>query len=69
MVPVLDHGEEGGLPYLVQRLIPGGSLADRISVLGKLDLHSRLEAAAFVIENGLLDHLPGEPRSRAIGAS
>jgi two-component system NarL family response regulator len=38
------------------------------NVLGKLDLHSRLEAAAFVIENGLLDHLPGEQRPRSNGA-
>ena len=38
VVPVLAHGEEGGLPYLVQRLIPGGSLADRIAVRGRLDL-------------------------------
>jgi serine/threonine-protein kinase len=38
VVPVLAHGEEGGLPYLVQRLIPGGSLADRIAVLGRLEL-------------------------------
>jgi serine/threonine protein kinase len=30
VVPVLDDGVEGGLPYLVQRLIPGGSLADRV---------------------------------------
>jgi serine/threonine-protein kinase len=38
VVPVLDHGEEGGLPYLVQRLIPGGSLADRLAVRGHLAL-------------------------------
>jgi serine/threonine-protein kinase len=38
VVPVLDHGEESGIPYLVQRLIPGGSLADRIAVRGQLDL-------------------------------
>jgi serine/threonine-protein kinase len=38
VVPVLAHGEEGGLPYLVQRLIPGGSLADRIAVRGRLEL-------------------------------
>jgi serine/threonine protein kinase len=38
VVPVLAHGEEGGLPYLVQRLIPGGSLADRLAVVGKLEL-------------------------------
>jgi serine/threonine protein kinase len=30
VVPVLDDGVEGGLPYLVQRLIPGGSLAERV---------------------------------------
>jgi two-component system, NarL family, nitrate/nitrite response regulator NarL len=29
------------------------------NILTKLDVHSRLEAAAFVIENGLLDHLNG----------
>jgi serine/threonine protein kinase len=31
VVPVLDDGVEGGLPYLVQRLIPGGSLAERVA--------------------------------------
>lgn len=31
------------------------------NILAKLGLHSRLEAAAFVIENGLLDHLLAEP--------
>src|SRR5919206_2743912 len=31
VVPVLADGEEHGLPYLVQRLIPGGSLADRLA--------------------------------------
>jgi serine/threonine protein kinase len=43
VVPVLAHGEEGGLPYLVQRLIPGGSLADRIAVRGRLDLSYTVE--------------------------
>src|SRR3954447_5323219 len=38
VVPVLDAGEEHGLPYLVQRLIPGGSLHERIERLGRLDL-------------------------------
>ncbi len=28
------------------------------NILAKLGLHSRLEAATFVIENGLIDHLP-----------
>ena len=43
VVPVLAHGEEGGLPYLVQRLIPGGSLADRIAVRGHLELPYAVE--------------------------
>ena len=30
VVPVLGAGEEGGLPYLVQALIAGGSLHDRL---------------------------------------
>jgi serine/threonine-protein kinase len=38
VVPVLDDGVEGGLPYLVQRLIPGGSLADRVTNSGPLSL-------------------------------
>src|SRR3954464_9332549 len=38
VVPVLGAGDEGGLPYLVQKLIPGGSLHDRILADGKLDL-------------------------------
>ncbi|MDA0180499.1 serine/threonine protein kinase [Solirubrobacter phytolaccae] len=38
VVPVLDAGEAGGLPYLVQELIPGGSLHERIESSGPLDL-------------------------------
>jgi serine/threonine-protein kinase len=38
VVPVLGAGDEGGLPYLVQELIPGGSLHDRIAAAGRLDL-------------------------------
>jgi serine/threonine protein kinase len=38
VVPVLDAGEAGGLPYLVQKLIPGGSLHDRIAAAGRLDV-------------------------------
>jgi two-component system NarL family response regulator len=40
------------------------------NILGKLGLHSRLEAATFVIENGLLDHLtpPAATASRAASA-
>src|SRR4051812_3511966 len=53
VVPVLAHGDEGGLPYLVQRLIPGGSLAERISAEGTLGLQttlSLLEGAAAGID-------------------
>ena len=32
------------------------------NVLGKLGVHSRLEAAAFVTQNGILDDLAGAPR-------
>src|SRR5919205_541121 len=42
VVEVLDHGEENGLPYLVQRLIRGGSLADRIEAARRLDLPETL---------------------------
>ncbi len=30
IVPVYDFGEENGQPYLVMRMMPGGSLADRL---------------------------------------
>lgn len=46
IVPVLGHGQEGGLPYLVQRLIPGGSLADRIAQQGPLDVPTTVTLAA-----------------------
>jgi serine/threonine protein kinase len=42
VVPVLGSGDAGGLPYLVQRLIPGGSLHDRIAATGRLDLATTL---------------------------
>ena len=46
VVPVLAHGDEGGLPYLVQRLIPGGSLAERIAAEGTLGLQTTLTLLA-----------------------
>jgi serine/threonine protein kinase len=46
VVPVLSHGDEGGLPYLVQRLIPGGSLAERIGAEGTLGLATTLDLLA-----------------------
>ena len=38
VVPVLGAGEQGGLPYLVQELIAGGSLHDRLVADGRLDV-------------------------------
>jgi serine/threonine-protein kinase len=46
VVPVLADGEEHGLPYLVQRLIPGGSLADRLTNGGPLSLEATLRMLA-----------------------
>jgi serine/threonine protein kinase len=46
VVPVLADGEEHGLPYLVQRLIPGGSLADRLLSGGALSLDSTVRMLA-----------------------
>jgi serine/threonine-protein kinase len=46
VVPVLADGEEHGLPYLVQRLIPGGSLADRLQSSGPLSLESAVRMLA-----------------------
>jgi len=46
VVPVLDDGVEGGLPYLVQRLIPGGSLADRVTDSGALSLEESVRLLA-----------------------
>src|ERR1700712_3046231 len=43
VVPVLASGDEGGLPYLVQELIPGGSLHDRIAADGPLDLATTIK--------------------------
>jgi serine/threonine protein kinase len=57
VVPVLDSGQQGGLPYLVQRLIPGGSLADRIERQGSIPLAETLRIAARVAPG--LDALHG----------
>lgn len=46
VVPVLARGEHDGVPYLVQQLIDGGSLADRIERGGSLGLRETLRLAA-----------------------
>jgi len=38
VVPVLDTGEYEGIPYLTQRFVRGGSLAEKIEEAGKVDL-------------------------------
>jgi serine/threonine protein kinase len=38
VVPVLDTGEENGIPYLAQRFVGNGNLADRIKSEGKLQV-------------------------------
>ena len=43
VVPVLAHGEEEGIPYLVQRLIPSGSLADRIVARKRLEVQETVD--------------------------
>jgi serine/threonine-protein kinase len=38
LVPVLDAGEHGGVPYIAQQFIRGGSLAERLQVERPLEL-------------------------------
>ena len=38
VVPVIDAGEHGGMPYLVQELVSGGSLSERLEAEGRLEL-------------------------------
>src|SRR5215212_2741814 len=40
VVPVLDTGEEAGIPFLTQRFIRGGSLAELIEQREKVDLQT-----------------------------
>jgi len=48
VVPVLDTGEHDGIPYLAQRYIGGGSLADRLNRDGRLSLADTLTVGAQV---------------------
>src|SRR5688572_30700113 len=53
LVPVLDAGDHGGVPYLVQRYVGNGTLADRIEQGGPRPIDQIVE----VVDNiaGALD--------------
>ena len=48
VVPVLDHGQHEHVPFLVQRLIAGGSLGELLTREGPLELSESLRIAAQV---------------------
>jgi serine/threonine protein kinase len=48
VVPVLDRGEHDGIPYLAQRFIRGGSLADRLQSAGTLDVEDAVRICLWV---------------------
>jgi serine/threonine protein kinase len=48
VVPVLDTGEHGGIPWMAQQFISGGTLGDRIERHGPLDLESAVTLALEV---------------------
>src|SRR5215218_7594036 len=48
VVPVLDRGEHDGIPYLAQRFIRGGSLAERIEREGTLDVETAVKICLWV---------------------
>ncbi len=50
VVPVLDSGEQSGLPYLVAKLIDGVSLQQKIEREGRLDLHTTVRICAQVAD-------------------
>jgi serine/threonine-protein kinase len=50
VVPVLDTGEHEGLPYLVERLIEGGSLADKLEVEGPLNVPTVTRICSQIID-------------------
>jgi serine/threonine protein kinase len=52
VVPVLDTGEENGIPYLAQRFVGNGNLADRIKSEGQLQLDT-ITAVCDQVAGGL----------------
>ena len=59
VVPVLDHGHYGHLPFLVQRLFAGGSLAQLLNREGRLELSETLRIAAQVASGTDAVHAAG----------
>lgn len=58
VVPVTDRGEHDGIPYLAQRYISGGNLADMIEKQGQLELAVACQVAEEVASG--LDALHAE---------
>ncbi|MBI4618173.1 MAG: protein kinase [Planctomycetes bacterium] len=54
ILPVYDHGEDGGMFYIAMRFLPGGSLRDRIDAKGPLALAEALRILEQV--GGALGH-------------
>jgi serine/threonine protein kinase len=50
VVPVLDSGEQDGVPFLVQRFLPGGSLEDRLARERRLSIADALDVAGQVAD-------------------
>jgi serine/threonine protein kinase len=48
VVPVLDKGEHDGIPYLAQRFIRGGSLAEKIQTDGTLSIEDAVRITLWV---------------------
>jgi serine/threonine protein kinase len=50
IVPIVDHGHDGGLPYLAMRFLPAGSLADRKRPQPLPHLHHWLPRVAAALD-------------------
>ena len=51
IVPIIDHGHDGGLPYLAMRFLPGGSLFDRPRPSSATLLHRWLPGIAAALDH------------------
>jgi serine/threonine protein kinase len=48
VVPVLDSGEQDGIPFMAQELIRGGSLEERLKTQGPLDVETAVSVCTAV---------------------